>query len=342
VDEKRDMNLRFTLGELAVKFGCELIGDPDTVIHSISTLSSAKAGDISFYTNKKYLNELRASKASAVVLKTADAELINTSALIHPNPYATFARISQLFHPMFRPPAGIHASAVVKCVVPDDVSIAENVVIENTAKIDSGVGIGANSYIGEHVIIGKDTIIEPNVTIRMGSQLGKHCYIHPSAVIGADGFGQAPDVDGYVKIPQIGNVIIGDNVEIGACTSIDRGTIGDTVIGNGVKLDNHIQIGHNVEIGDHTVMAAQVGVAGSTKIGKRCMVGGQAGFVGHLTICDDVIVNGRTMVSSSITEKTHVGGGFPMDDAKRHDRSNYYGYTWYLRTAAASLSIFTD
>lgn len=308
--------MTYSLSELAVRFGCELVGDPETQITSIATLSSADAGDISFFANLKYKEALAETKAAAVIVSTDAIELCQTNALVSNNPYATFARIAQLFHPQVKPASGVHASAVSAVILPESVSIGPNVVIETGAKIEENVSIAANSYIGKDVHIKAGTIIDANVSIRHNVIVGQRCYIHSGVVIGSDGFGHAPDTDGYVKVPQIGRVVIGDDVEIGANTTIDRGTMEDTIIGNGVKLDNLIQVAHNVEIGEHTVIAACTGVSGSTKIGKRCMIGGQVGFVGHLSVADDVIINGRTMVSSSITEKGRYAGGFPMDDAR--------------------------
>ncbi|MBT8141437.1 MAG: UDP-3-O-(3-hydroxymyristoyl)glucosamine N-acyltransferase [Gammaproteobacteria bacterium] len=316
--------MSFTLGELAVKFGCELRGDPAQQINSIATLSSASAGDISFFTNKKYLSELRLTQASAVILKRDALDSCAVDALVCANPYATYARIAQLFHPPQRAPIGVHATAVILAShIPDSVCIGPNVVIEENVQLGENVSIAANSFIGKNVTLGNNCTIAPNVTIQHGSMLGSDCIIHSGVVIGGDGFGQAPDVDGFVKIPQIGNVLIGNSVEIGANTTVDRGTLEDTVIENGVKLDNLIQIGHNVRIGEHTVIAACTGISGSTTIGKRCMIGGRAGFVGHIEICDDVIINSSTVITSSITEKgVYSGaGGFTFAGAKEWMRN---------------------
>jgi len=308
--------MTFSLSELAVRFGCELVGEPSTQITSIGTLSSAQAGDISFFANVKYKQALADTQASVVIIPAEARELCKINALIADNPYATFARIAQLFHPAKTSTKGVHASVISAVDLPEDISIGPNVVIEAGVTLEEGVSIAANCFIGENTSIGAGTIIDANVSIRHAVKIGARCYIHPGVVIGSDGFGHAPDIDGYVKVPQIGRVIIGDDVEIGANTTIDRGTMQDTVISNGVKLDNLIQIAHNVEIGEHTVIAACTGVSGSTIIGKRCMIGGQVGFVGHLSVTDDVIINGRTMVSSSIKEKGRYAGGFPMDDAR--------------------------
>ena len=316
--------MQFTLAELAVKFGCELKGDPETVVNSIATLSSASAGDISFFTNKKYKQELINTKASVVILRHSDLQDCTVNALISVNPYASYARVAQLFYPIKRPAEGIHPSAVINnSKLPKMLSIGPNVVIEEGVVLGENVAIGANCYIGANTEIGAGTILDANVTIRHDIILGKNCYIHPGVVIGSDGFGQAPDVDGYVKIPQAGRVVIGNDVEIGANTTVDRGTLSDTIIEDGVKLDNLIQVAHNVVIGEHTVIAATCGISGSTKIGKRCMIGGRVGFVGHLEVCDDVIINSSTVVTSSITEKGHYGGtgGFPHQLAKDWTRN---------------------
>lgn len=312
--------MSYTLGELAVKFGCELAGDPSTKVNSIATLSSASAGDISFFTNKKYKAELLACKATVVILKKDALEDCPVAALISTNPYATYARIAQLFHPLKKAKLGIHPSAVILTQnVPETVSIGPNAVVDAGVVLGQGVSISANSYVGENSSIGDNTVIAANVSIQHGVMIGSDCYIHSGVVIGSDGFGQAPDVDGYVKIPQIGGVRIGNNVEIGANTTVDRGTLEDTIIEDGVKLDNLIQVAHNVHIGEHTVIAACTGISGSTKIGKRCMVGGRAGFVGHIEVCDDVIINSSTVVTQSITQKGHYSGtgGFPAEDVKK-------------------------
>jgi UDP-3-O-[3-hydroxymyristoyl] glucosamine N-acyltransferase len=312
--------MSYSLGELAVKFGCELRGDPDIKITSIATLSSANAGDISFFANKKYKQDLLDTSASAVILSKDDLENCSCAALIITNPYATYARVAQLFHPIEKAAAGVHASAVIFANdLAENISIGPNVVIQEGVVLGAGVSIEANSFIGKNSEIGPNTVIASNVSIQNDVQIGHDCYIHSGVVIGSDGFGHAPDTDGFVKIPQIGGVRIGNNVEIGANTTVDRGTLEHTIIGNGVKLDNLIQVAHNVHIGDNTVIAACVGISGSTKIGKRCLIGGRAGFVGHIEVCDDVIINSSTVVTSSITAKGHYGGGggFPMDEARQ-------------------------
>ena len=316
--------MQFTLAELAIKFGCELKGDPKTIVRSIDTLSSASAGDISFFTNKKYKQELINTKASAVILSHRDIENCSVNALICTNPYATYARIAQLFYPIKRLPVGVHPSAVTNDnKILKTVSIGPNVVLEEGVELGDNVSISANCYVGANTKIGSGSILDANVTIRHNIIIGENCYFHPGVVIGSDGFGQAPDVDGYVKIPQVGRVIIGNDVEIGANTTVDRGALADTVIEDGVKLDNLIQVAHNVVIGEHTVIAATCGISGSTKIGRRCMIGGGVGFVGHIEVCDDVIINSSTVVTSSITEKGHYGGagGFPHQPAKDWTRN---------------------
>jgi len=315
--------MAYTLAELAVQFGCELHGDPDLTVQSIATLSSASAGDISFFANKKYKQELQNTGASVVILNPEALSDCPTAALVCANPYATYARIAQLMYPIKKSGKGIHPSAVVKVALPESVSVGANAVIESGVQLGEDVSIGANSYVGENTAIDSGTVLDANVTILHDISIGKNCYFHPGVVIGSDGFGQAPDVDGYVKIPQIGRVVIGNSVEIGANTTVDRGTLSDTIIEDGVKLDNLIQVAHNVHIGEHTVIAATVGISGSTKIGKRCMIGGRAGFVGHIEICDDVIINSSTVVTGNITEKGHYGGtgGFPHQAAKDWTRN---------------------
>jgi UDP-3-O-[3-hydroxymyristoyl] glucosamine N-acyltransferase len=246
------------------------------------------------------------------------------AALIAKNPYLTYARIATVLH---APPflsAGIHASAVVDVTAHIDASahIAAQVVIGAECRIAARVTIGPGCVLGERVSIGADTRLLANVTLCDGTLIGERCIINPNAVIGSEGFGFAPDpVSGWVKVPQIGAVRIGNDVEVGASTTIDRGAIGDTVIEDGVKLDNQIQIAHNVHIGAHTAMAAFVGVSGSTTIGSRCMIAGQVGIAGHLSICDNVVVTGKSMVSASIRKPGVYSGALHVEEARKFRRN---------------------
>ncbi|NNF15325.1 MAG: UDP-3-O-(3-hydroxymyristoyl)glucosamine N-acyltransferase [Gammaproteobacteria bacterium] len=312
------------VAELAVRFGCEIVGDPETRVTAVATLEKAGELDISFLANAKYRSLLKTSRAGAVILSAADAPDCATTALVHKNPYEIYARVAAMLHPQPKMRAGIDAMASVsaQATISQSASIAAAVVIADGVQIGERCVIGPGCVIGRDVHIEDDTRLVANVTLCHGVSIGKRCVLHPGAVIGADGFGIANTDDGWIKVPQLGGVRIGDDVEIGASTTIDRGAIDDTVVGNGVKLDNQIQVAHNVHIGDHTVIAACTGISGSTRIGKRCMIGGAVGFVGHLDICDDVVVTGQTMVNRSITVPGMYSSALPMDEARRWRRNS--------------------
>jgi UDP-3-O-[3-hydroxymyristoyl] glucosamine N-acyltransferase len=306
------------LADLAVRFGCELRGDPDTVIERVATLADAAEGSIAFLANPRYRRHLATTRASAVVLDAAAAPACPVAALVTRNPYATYARIAQLLHPAPAVVPGRHPSAVIEAGAEIDPTawIGPHAYVAAGARVGPRASVGPGSVLLEGATVGADSRLVAQVTLCAGVRVGLRCLLHPGAVIGADGFGQAPDAGAYVKVPQLGSVVVGDDVEIGANTTIDRGTIGDTVLEEGVKIDNLVQIGHNVRVGAHTVMAACVGVSGSVTIGRRCMIGGMVGIVGHLEICDDVALTGKTMVSSSITRPGVYSGKLPMDEAR--------------------------
>jgi UDP-3-O-[3-hydroxymyristoyl] glucosamine N-acyltransferase len=312
-----------TLGELAVRFGCELEGDPGTEVDSVATLQNAGPRSITFLANPKYRRLLAATRAAAVVLDARSAEACPVAALISANPYATYARVAALLHPESTWPAGVDAGAHISADarVAASASIAAGVVIEAGVRIGERVRIGPGCVVMRASSIGDDTRLSANVTICHGVRIGARVLIHPGAVIGADGFGLAPERGAWIKVPQVGSVRIGDDVEIGANTTIDRGAIEDTVIEEGVKLDNQIQIGHNVQIGAHTAIAGCTGVSGSTVIGRRCMIGGMVGFAGHLSVCDDVVITGLTLVSHSIRKPGVYSSGLPADEARRWRRN---------------------
>ena len=311
------------LAELAVRFGCELRGDPDTLIDRVAPLQDAGPGAISFLANPQYRRHLPATRASAVVLDAAMAAECPVAALVTRNPYATYARIAQLLYPVPPVVAGRHPSAIVEpdAEVDPSARIDAHAYVGRGARIGRRVIVGPGSVVLEGAEIGDDTSLVARVTLGPGARIGQRCILQPGCVVGADGFGQAPDRDGYVKVPQVGTVIVGDDVEIGCNTTVDRGAIEDTVIGNGVKIDNLVQVGHNVRIGEHTVIAACSGISGSATIGRRCLIGGMVGIVGHLEICDDVALTGRTMVSSSIRKPGIYSSGLPADEAKRFRRN---------------------
>ena len=305
--------MSIAVGELAVRFGCELVGDPDRQVRRVATLALAGPDDLTFLANPQYRRQLATTGAAVVVLDAASAAECPCAALISANPYATYARIAAFLHPEPVAAAGVHPRALVdgRATVSASASIGAQTVIAPGCRIGERVQIGAGCVLGEGVEIGADCVIHPRVTIERGVRLGARVRVQSGAVIGADGFGFARDAAGWLPVPQLGAVRIGDDAEIGANTTIDRGAIEDTVIGEGVKLDNQIQIGHNVQIGAHTVIAACSGVSGSTRIGARCMIAGMVGIVGHLDICDDVIVTGMSMVAHSIKTPGMYSGGIP-------------------------------
>lgn len=302
------------LDEIVERLGGQLAGDGKTVVSRIATLDGAAPGDLSFLANPKYRSQLAKTRASAVIVPAEAAAECPTAAILTPQPYLYFARVAQWLHAPVKPPAGVHPTAVIHSAVPASASIGANTYVDDDVAIGDDVVIGANCSLGRGCRIGAGSRLHAGVAIYAGCVIGDRAIIHSGAVIGADGFGFARDDDGvWEKIPQTGRVVIGDDVEVGANTTIDRGAIDDTVIEDGVKLDNQIQIGHNVHIGAHTALAACVGVSGSATIGKRCMIGGAVGIVGHLSICDDVAVTGLTMVSSSITEPGMYSSGWPAE-----------------------------
>ena len=303
------MNL--TAAEIADKIGQTCEGNGDVEITKVATLANADDSSISFLSNPAYLKEVENCAAAVIIMREQDKHAANSAAvIISDNPYLSYAQTAQLLYPAPSPLAGVHASAVIDPNVNlhPGASIGANVVVEAGAEISEGVVIGAGSYIGKDVQIGVETRLAPKVSLLDGVVLGARNIIHSGAVLGADGFGFANDKGSWVKIPQVGRVILGDDVEIGACTTIDRGAIGDTVIGTGVKLDNHIQIGHNVTIGEHTAIAACVGVAGSAKIGAYCIIAGDVGIAGHLTIADGCTVTGKSMVTHSLKKGIYSSG----------------------------------
>ncbi|HYF97599.1 MAG TPA: UDP-3-O-(3-hydroxymyristoyl)glucosamine N-acyltransferase [Coxiellaceae bacterium] len=299
------MPLSYTLDQLTTLLDAELRGDPVCVIQGIAPLAGAQSGQISFLNDAKYRTDLESTKASAVILKAEDAANCPTNALVCNDPYLAYAKLTKLFNTNLKPAAGIHPRA----------SVAES------AKIDPTASIGANCVIGEHVVIGartqinagtvietgvevgEDCLIHANVTINQAVKIGSRVILHSGAVLGSDGFGNAHSQQRtWVKIYQLGTVIVGNDVEIGANTCIDRGALENTVIDDGVRLDNLIQIGHNVHIGAHTAIAGCTAVAGSTKIGRYCMIGGSVAINGHITIGDGVVIAGASTIMRSISK----------------------------------------
>jgi len=306
----------WTLAQLAKHVNAEIKGDGECEIHSVATLLNAGQGQISFFTNSKYKTQLQQTHASAVILHPDFVADCPVNALVVQNPHAVYARIAQLLYPLLEDSGSIHPSAQIApdASVANTASVGANAVIDSGAIIDAHVFIGANSYVGKHSRIGNNSRILANVTICDNITVGKRVILHPGVVIGADGFGQAYDAGVWVKVPQIGGVRLGDDVEIGANTTVDRGAIEDTVIEEGVKLDNQIQIAHNVRIGAHTVIAAATAIAGSTTIGQHCMIAGAVAIAGHLTIADNVTITGMTMVTKSIPEAGSYSSGISAEN----------------------------
>jgi len=314
---------RFTLARLAEQLGARLLGDPDLAITGLATLQDAEPGQLAFLANSQYRKFLAGSRAGAVLLTEADAEDFAGNALIVRDPYLSYASLSHQFDPKPHAGAGIHPTAVVAedAQVDPSASIGPGVVIAAGACIGAGVSLGAQCFVGARSHIGAGGWLAPRVTLYHDVIIGERVVIQSGAVIGSEGFGFANEGGRWQKIAQIGGVQIGDDVEIGANTTIDRGALANTQIGNGVKLDNQIQIAHNVQIGDHTAMAACVGISGSTRIGKHCMIAGGVGMVGHIEVCDNVFVSGMTMVTRSITEPGAYSSGTAMQPAAEWRKS---------------------
>ena len=310
--------MSISLGELATRFGCELIGDPDTPVTGVASLDGATAGSLSFLASPSYKAQLSVTTASAVVLRPEDASDCPVAVLVNDNPYAMYARMAAAICPEPVYDAGVAASAVIStsASIADSAHIAANAVIGERTTIGENVYVGPGTVIGPDCVEGDDCRFVSNVTIVKRVRVGARCIFHSGAVIGSDGFGNAMTAEGWVKVPQLGGVQIGNDVEVGANTTIDCGTNGDTVIENGVRIDNLCHIAHNVRIGEHTAIAALAGFAGSTSIGKRCMFGGNSGAVGHITVCDDVIVMSQSVLSKDITTPGVFSASFPAEPSR--------------------------
>jgi UDP-3-O-[3-hydroxymyristoyl] glucosamine N-acyltransferase len=295
---------QFTLQEIAALLGGDVIDTNATHYTGIAPLDQAAPHQLAFLANPKYRKQLDTTRAGAVIVGAAERYATSLPRIVTANPYVYYAQVVSLFHPQTRPAAGMHASAAVDATarIEEGVSIGAFASVGRNAHIGRGAIIGEGCSVGEAAVIGDDAHLFPNVVIYNRCVIGRRNVLHAGVVIGADGFGLANDNGRWLKIPQVGRVVTGDDVEIGANTTIDRGAMGDTVIEEGVKLDNQIQIGHNCRIGAHTAIAGCAGIAGSTHIGSRCTIGGSAGIVGHITICDDVHISGFTLVSKSITQ----------------------------------------
>ena len=320
---RRQPKLGYTLGELAERFGCTVRGDADVSVTHVSTLQDADEAAIAFISNPKYLPLLAGTHAGAVILTAQNADKSPVPALIARNPHATYARIATVLHPLPAAKPGAHASAVIERGVRIEagVSIGAGCVIEEGASLGVNVVLGPNCIVMRNARIGANTRLVARVTVCADVSIGERCVLHPGVVVGSDGFGNALDNGAWVKIPQLGSVRVGNDVEIGANTTIDRGTLKDTVIEDGVRLDNLIQVAHNVRIGAHTAIAALVGIAGSTTIGKHCVIAGKVGIADQLQICDGVTILAMTAVNGSIRKPGVYAGELGFEEAAKFRRS---------------------
>jgi UDP-3-O-[3-hydroxymyristoyl] glucosamine N-acyltransferase len=300
-----------TLGQIASRLGGRVVGEAATLVEQVASLEHAGPRHIVFFTALRYRDRLAATRAAAVVISPEHQGLTELPRIVTERPYPYFARLSQLFNAVVVQASGVHASAVVSA----------------TARLGERVSIGAGCVIGDGAVIGDDSCLYPRVVVYPGCSIGRRAIVHAGAVIGADGFGIAEEEGRWIKIPQIGSVRVGEDVEIGANTTIDRGALEDTVLEDGVKLDNQIQVGHNVRIGAHTAIAGCAGIAGSADIGRHCTIGGAAIILGHLRIVDHVHISAGTLVSRSIHKPGTYTGVYPFDENEAWAR----GAAWLRR-----------
>ena len=310
------MGQTITSGGLVKRLGGELIGDSNILINSVASLESAHQNSISFFNNTRYLDLLKTTKAAVVIVNKESLSFRSGVSIVIDNPYLYFAKVSQLLNPSKPLKKEVHKSAIIhpSCKLGQDIYIGPNVVIDENVSIDDGVVIHAGSMIEADSVIGKASVIHPHVVIKANTVIGKNCTLYAGCVIGSDGFGYAKDDSKWLAIPQIGRVILGDNVDIGSNSTIDRGALDDTIISSGVKIDNLVQIGHNCMIGENTIIAGCVGIAGSAKIGKNCAIGGAAMILGHLSITDDVTISPGSMITRSIKTSGTYTALMPFQD----------------------------
>ena len=315
--------MALTLAQLAQQLDVELVGDGDACVSTVASLQRAGPGALSFLANPKYRRHLKTTRASAVVLSGRDARDSPVPVLLSDNPYACYARAARLLYPQGESRCGIHPSAVVDNTAEVDPGawIGAHAVIEQHAKIGPSVQIGPGCVVGAGVEIGEGSQLVARVTVLAKAHIGRHTTLHPGVVIGSDGFGQAEVEGHWEKVPQLGSVVIGDDVEIGANTTVDRGSIENTVIEQGVKIDNQVQVAHNVFIGAQTAIAACVGISGSTQIGRHCTLAGGVGIVGHLQITDHVHITGMSMVTRSISRPGRYSAGTPLMENRQWRRN---------------------
>ncbi len=302
--------------DLAERFALRLHGDGAVILDGVATLANAGPGKLAFLANPRYRAQLAQTRAGAVVMRAADAEGYAGTALLADDPYAAFARLAAQFETRPVPEPGMHPSAVVAAdaFVDPSAQVGPFVSIGARSRIEAGATIGPGCVIGEDCVVGEGCELVARVTLVKRVRLGKRVLAHPGAVLGADGFGLAMDAGRWLKVPQLGGVVVGDDCEIGANTSIDRGALEDTVLEEDVRLDNQIQVGHNARIGAHTALAGCAAVAGSARIGRYCLIGGGAGVLGHLEVCDRVVVTAMSLVTHSIREPGEYSSGTPLMD----------------------------
>jgi UDP-3-O-[3-hydroxymyristoyl] glucosamine N-acyltransferase len=331
--------IQYSVAELAQRFALEFKGDGARVIDGVGTLSGAGPSQLSFLSNSKYAAQLAATRAGVVVLNSDAVDTCPTSALIARDPYVAYAHIAALFERLPAAAQGVHPSAVVApgAHVSATASIGACCVIEDGAIVEDGAVLGPHCIIGPDCTVGAQSRLVARVTLVTRVTLGKRVLVHPGAVIGSDGFGLAFDRDHWVKLPQLGGVRIGDDCEIGANTTIDRGALDDTVLEEDVRLDNQIQVAHNVYIGAHTAMAGCAAVAGSAKIGRYCMIGGNAGVLGHLEVADRVTITAKSLVTHSIREAGEYSSGVPLQENRqwRRNAARFKHLDEYVRRLSA-------
>lgn len=318
------MSRRYTLAELAEYLEADFAGDPDCPLSALATLQNAQSGDVSFIANPAYKKFLATTRASAVIISPELASEFSGNCLLTATPYQAYARLTALFARGSTPLGGRHESAIIGagCTLAPDAIVGPNAVLGNDVVVGAGAEIGPGVSIGDGCVIGAGCRLAAGVVLYHDVRLGERCILHSGSVLGADGFGFAPQKDGgWLKIHQLGGVVLGNDVEVGAGTTIDRGALDDTVIGDGVKIDNQVQIAHNVRIGKNSAIAGQAGIAGSTTLGQNCTIAGGVGIIGHLTIADNVHVTAMSLVTRSIDRAGSYSSGTPLSTSREWRRN---------------------
>ncbi len=309
----RQGGVTLKLSDIAAQLGGDVLGDGQTDIRRVATLVSAGNGDIAFLSDRKYRPQLQMTRAAAVIVAPAFADGFAGPRIVTGDPYAYYARVASLLNPALARLSGVHPSAASGSPLPASVAVGPHVSIGRDVALGEGVVIHAGCVIGDDVTVGEGSVLYPNVTVYHGCRIGKRAILHSGAVIGADGFGFAPEGGQWIKIPQVGGVTIGDDVEIGANTTVDRGALDDTVIGDGCKIDNLVQIAHNCNVGANSVLAGCAGLAGSVTLGEQCIVGGGGMVSGHVTLAPGTTLSGGSLVMKSIRKAGRYTSVFPID-----------------------------